>query len=137
MFHIVLSVTVANAEQHDRVYTDMGSLQDQLAGTIPSINLSSYDMTSEIPNDEELYLDENTMFKVLDAVKAALPMRCVMKGEDDRHARDIIFAIQNAGILFREPRRADPEEGDRPEEVREEEGERSGADLTVSTNAGE
>lgn len=106
MFHLVLRVTVKDAEQHNRAYNEMGAVLDLLAGEVPSVNLSSYDMTCTLPDTEELYLDENTMFKVLDAVKAALPMSCVMKGEEDKHALDIIFAIQNAGILFREPQRA-------------------------------
>lgn len=96
MFHISLSATVKDAEQHNRVYTELGTVQDQLAGEIPSVSLSSFDMTCTGDDGEE-YFDDQTMFKVYDTIMGSLPM-------NSAHARDIISALQNAGILFRERR---------------------------------
>lgn len=107
MFHLVLSVTVENAEQHNRAYNEMGQVQDLLAGEVPSINLSSYDMTVDLPDTEKLYLDENTMFKVINVF--------------DRHGvypamtATIINDLLSAGILFRERRTVDGSVGEEDE----------------------
>lgn len=74
-----------------------------------SLNDFSYVNVSSVLNDDAeesiqdgLRFDDNTMFKVYDVIKAALPMNHVVAGEDSTLARDIIDAIQNAGIVFRE-----------------------------------
>ena len=99
MFHLVLSVTVKDMEQHNRVYHEMGGLQDQLAGEVPSVNLSSYDMTRTLPDTEELVIDENTMIKVIECFYKA--------GYSYTDARMVIDQLQNDGILFRERRLVD------------------------------
>lgn len=70
---------------------------EMFVGTVNTISLTS----SKIQDDyeEEEYFDDETMFKVYDAIMGCLPMNAA-------HARDIINAMQNAGILFREKRGA-------------------------------
>lgn len=70
---------------------------EMFVGTVNTISLTS----SKIQDDyeEEEYFDDETMFKVYDAIMSSLPMNAA-------HARNIINAMQNAGILFREKRGA-------------------------------
>jgi glucuronate isomerase len=94
-FYLTLSALAADAEQHRRIYQEFAAVQDIFAGNIPSMTLTSLDLST--PTEEEEYFDDNTMFKVHDAIMESLPM-------NSAHARDIIERLQNAGILFRERR---------------------------------
>ena len=105
MFHLVLSVTVDDANKHHQVYTSMGQLQDLYAGAVPSVNLSSYDMSSTLPDTEELYIDEDTMIKAIEAIyQAGITLHAGLKYTE---ARVILDALQKAGILFRERRKVE------------------------------
>ena len=108
MFHISLTAVVSDKEQHDRVYTEFGTVQDQLAGEVPSVSLTSFDMETVTGDEDELHFDEGTMFKVYDAIMTGLPMNAA-------DARDIIDSMQNAGILFRERRSTKIEENEEKE----------------------
>ena len=95
-YHLSLSVLTDDLDQHTRLYRDLAPIHFMLAGVVPSATLTSMDVALSTYDDGE-YFDENTMFKVYDAI-----MRC---GHDDLMAREIINTLQNSGILFRERRK--------------------------------
>jgi hypothetical protein len=93
---INLSVMVDNSEDWRDVFSEFTSVAGDLDKAYAGVTVTSYDLSSSPKDDSEEYYDEYTMLKVHKAIT-----ECAFT---DHTATDIISALQNAGILFRERR---------------------------------
>lgn len=96
-FIVTLSIMAVSVEQADRIFSAQAALAMELSHDSISATVSKNSYDDDEPADEsDEYFDEGTMFKVLKAIT-------------DQHfthevAMEMITALQNAGILFRERR---------------------------------
>jgi hypothetical protein len=89
-------------EDEEFVYNAMSYAAVQLGRDCPNSNITfsthSYEEDEfDVPPAEELYYDDQTLFKVYSALQAA--------GLNEGQIRDAVAEMQNAGILFRERKR--------------------------------
>lgn len=90
---ILLSVSTENEEQIRRIHAHLNTFSNEIVDHFPSVTVSAYE-EGEIAKEQDEYFDEYTMFKVYNAMREG--------GITDLGARELINALQNAGILFRE-----------------------------------
>jgi hypothetical protein len=95
MFHIMFTVSADDATDWDHAWERLNGLALEMGPKFPNVHLSSH-LVNTIGEDEE-YFDENTMFKVYDAIK-----RSYTPEPPDHLVRAIIDKMQDAGIYFRE-----------------------------------
>ena len=92
---VSLSVGTCGAEDYQNTFLDVSELAKGLAPTHTYISVSAQKLgDSDTEDREELRHDENTLNKVREAI--------VGSGFTVKTATELISAIQNAGILFRE-----------------------------------
>lgn len=109
---ISLGIGVEGAENWINVFQDISELARNLAEVHPYVNVTATRIGVDddvVDEPEELYHDENTLIKVYGA----------LEGEGVPHytAVNLVNAMQNAGILFRERPRSIREGDDRDNTV--------------------
>lgn len=92
-----LNALTSDPEQWDQIYKEFTGVAKDWGQRVEYISVSSSELGEEIEvvEEEELYYDENTLQKVLEALKNVSVLT-------DHLAREAITDMQNAGILFRE-----------------------------------
>lgn len=95
-FIVTLSIMAVSVEQADRIFSAQAALAMELSHDSISATVSKHSYDDEPTDESNEYFDEGTMFKVIKAIT-------------DQHfthevAMEMITALQNAGILFRERR---------------------------------
>lgn len=96
---INLYVTTGTPEKWDEAFSKLTNLARSMGPDFPSVSVSSVD-TSILDDDsdvaDDLYYDDNTLRKVYTALET-IDLRNIV-------IEDIVNAILNAGIVFRERR---------------------------------
>lgn len=100
-----LSVGTDGSEDYVRTFQDLSELAKNLGESHKYVNVSTcvVDEVTE-DEDEELFHDENTLFKVRAAIEKGIRAPLAEGGPEvmDSLVTNVINEIQNAGILFRE-----------------------------------
>lgn len=99
---ISLSIGTVGADDHARTFQEMSELSANLAPSHPYVSLSSNLADDNDVPDEDIFYDEQTLFKVRDAVEKAITVHFGLG--NPKVTTDVIIEMQNAGILFRERR---------------------------------
>lgn len=100
---VLLGVGTEGAEDYFSTFQDISELARNLGETHDYVDVTvsviGEDSSDEANCDREhLYYDENTLSKV----RAALMDAAGPYGHGDQYVDDMLYAMQNAGILFRE-----------------------------------
>jgi hypothetical protein len=96
---VSLSVGVGGDEDFARTFQDLSELGRNLGVTHEYVSVSASTMHEDLHEEaagEDLYFDENTLFKVRQALISAIV------GLTEENVNDAINAMQNVGIVFRE-----------------------------------
>lgn len=91
---VSLSVGTEGSEDFFQTFQDLSELAANLGQSHKYVSVSAGAIDEDEPEPEQLYFDENTLFKVS---KVLMDL-----GVSSELAADIVNGIQNAGILFRE-----------------------------------
>lgn len=98
---ITLGVGTDTPEEHKAVYSLLSDIACEMAQDYHYASVTSIDTDRPSDGDEEFH-DHGTINKVREAISDAIELRVATAPE--AMVTDIINALQNAGILFRERR---------------------------------
>lgn len=85
-FHLLADLAMAHGDQFAQM----------------SVSSVDFDDMANEPEDVEEYHDEETLGKVHNAIRTELLSQPIAVGDIEIATEDIVLAMQNAGILFRE-----------------------------------
>lgn len=98
---ISLSIGTTDTEDYIRTFQDVSELACNMGDSHNYVNVTAYVVGAPNDDDDEMDYDEETLYKVRKAlIEAVAPY-----GHGDRYVDDLIHAMQNAGIYFREKRK--------------------------------
>lgn len=102
--HVSLSVITRSEKDWLPAFNLLSDLAMTHGNEFAQISVSSvdFDDIAEEPEGVEEYHDEKTLGKVYDAVRTELLNQPIAVGDIEVATEDLVLAIQNAGILFRE-----------------------------------
>lgn len=92
MFHLMLTASIEDADEWSRTWEKFTEWSKEIGERVDSVHVSSH-LAGTIGEDEEWW-DENTNLRAIDIMKQS--------GLTDGYAREIVFNLNNAGIIFRE-----------------------------------